>query len=260
MGLRIRGFVDFGNRKRPPDGAAEILPAVEWRFASDLVTLSLARKRWGKACKIEEISRIECFVADEIVNISVQLFCTRFRGYLYRTGSGAPELRAVIRCEYLDFLNRVEAGIDHQRTRSTVEPRIQYIAAVNLKCVVLDPSAVHTVLHAADNSHLSFVLACLIAYARREGDELCEIPSVEANRDDFFLRNCAGDTRGLGFNICRAAADNVDLFRTLCRLECHLNWFCTRNHIAQNLLTEVRRANGNIVSAWLQPGKEVPSI
>ena len=109
-------------------------------------------------------------------------------------------------------MNSIQAGVNHERARGPVQAGVQHVAAIHFEGVVLDPPSIHAVLHTAHHSYLGFVLPCLIAHARRKGDELREITAVESNRHDLFFRNRAGNRGALGLHLFQAAGFHVHFF------------------------------------------------
>ncbi len=91
---------------------------------------------------IEIIARVEEFIADKIVKVSMQSAGPGFRGHLHGTGCCPPILSSVIRSQHFHFLDRIQAGIHHQSAGCAIQPGIQHVAAVHLEGVVLDPAAV----------------------------------------------------------------------------------------------------------------------
>ena len=123
----------------------------------------------------------------------MQLVVARLRRHLDGARCGAPVLRAVVRGQDLHFLNRIQAGIHHQRAGSAIQSGVEHVAAIDFKRVVFDAAAVDAVLHAADHAHFGFVLAGLIADARGQRDQLSKVAAVKSDRYDFFLRDGAGN-------------------------------------------------------------------
>src|SRR5208337_2736172 len=89
---------------------------------------------------VEEIPRVKGLVPDEVVEVSMPCRSSRFGGDLHRARGRAPVLSAVVRGQHLHFLNRIQAGINHEGAGCAVQPRVQNIAAVDFERVVLDPA------------------------------------------------------------------------------------------------------------------------
>jgi hypothetical protein len=104
----------------------------------------LPERRRSGIHNVEVITGIECFIAEEFVNVTVQLRSSRLRGHLHRSGSRPPELGSVVGGQHLDFLNGVQAGENHQRAGGPVQPGVEHVAAIDFEGVVLDAASKST--------------------------------------------------------------------------------------------------------------------
>src|SRR3981189_2801496 len=115
-----KGLVFFGventrDEERTSDRSSEILPTIEGSLASNSFCNGLPGRKRNRAYKIEVVARVERFVADEVVQVSVQLIGSGLRGHLHSPGRCPSVLGAVVRRQHLHFLDRIQAGINHQR-------------------------------------------------------------------------------------------------------------------------------------------------
>src|SRR5580704_4964856 len=109
------GVVKTGNGERPADRSPKILAAIERGLAPNFLPDRLSWYGWGRAYKIEVVTRVKRFVTDEFVEVAVQPGGPGLGGYLHRPGGRPPELSTVIGGQHLHFLNRIQAGVDHER-------------------------------------------------------------------------------------------------------------------------------------------------
>src|SRR5713101_4680239 len=111
--LVFPGVENARDVERTADRPSEILPPIERRLVAKRARYGLPGRKRSRINNIEKIARVERFVADKVVEVSVKLVASGLRGYLHRAGRRPPVLRAVVRGQYLHFLNRIQAGIDH---------------------------------------------------------------------------------------------------------------------------------------------------
>src|SRR5262249_22846333 len=86
--------IEMGDEQWPANGEAEVVPAVEWS-AMGLV---------------KEVARIPDFVANKLVSVAVKLTCPGFSGDQNGAAGTSPILGAVVRRQYLEFPDGIEAG------------------------------------------------------------------------------------------------------------------------------------------------------
>src|ERR1700722_7670526 len=161
-GLVLGRIVMTWDKNGAANSAAEIVSAIKRLLRAD----------------VKIIAGIKKFIADEFVTVPVKMRLAGLGGHQHGSRSATAKFRAVIRGENLQLADGVQAGVNDQCAGTAVDAGIEDVAAVHVEIVVLDAASVHAVLDAAFHSDQSFILAGLIAYAGRQGDQLREIPTI----------------------------------------------------------------------------------
>ena len=162
--------IDFWNRDWPAQREPEIILA-----------------KLGRSKRLVEIiPGVQIFVAQKIIGAAVQRTAARLRVHQNGARSAASVLRAIVRGQNLQFVDRVQAGINHQRALAAVNAGVQDVRPVHAEGVVFHPAAIDAELHAAFHAHQRFILASLVADARCEGQGGCEVTAVESDLGKFL--------------------------------------------------------------------------
>src|SRR5208282_1189813 len=100
FGVKKIGFVFLGvnvrDDERATDRAAEILTTIERSLVPKCLTGGLTGGRRDGVDNVEVVARVERFVANKVVEVTVPVGSSRLGGYLDRTGCGAAVLSAVV--------------------------------------------------------------------------------------------------------------------------------------------------------------------
>ena len=164
--------------------------------------------RAAGVCAVEVILRVEEVVAHKLVGIAVELIRPALGFNLDRAGTVAAVLGAIVRGEYFELSNGVDAGIDVQRAVAAV---VHVVAAVEFPVVVLGATAIHAKGDAAVDADLRLIHSGLVAHARDQAHQGREIPAVEFELGKFFPGDCAREFGGLGLDLGHVGAFDDDL-------------------------------------------------
>src|SRR5882672_5861693 len=223
------------------------------------VVMFLELGRWLNLV-FEEVARIECIISSKVVNIPVELGGSRFCFHLDRAGSVAAILRPVVRGEDLDLGNRVNAGINVQRTIAAV---IHVVAAIDLPVVVLGAATVEAEGNATIDADLAFVLPRLVADAGDNRRELRKIAPVQLELGDLRSGNGAGEVRRRGFHLSDALAGDGDFLvdRTDGKLHINARFLGYIQHYFQRrVFLKSFRSDGQVIGATGESGNDIGAV